>query len=79
MPYLRMFIGEQQIDELFISEVYLQSILRNHIIEEEKEKMLQKNKLLFRNTEIIPSFTLDSIPKSIDDLTPLSVFKDVGQ
>jgi len=79
MPYLRMFLGEQPIDELFISEVFLQSVLRNHIIEEEKQKMLEKHKLLFRNSEMIPSFTIDSIPSSINNFTPLSLTKNQDQ
>ena len=76
MPYLRMFLGEQQIDEIYISEVFLQSVLRNHIIEEEKQKMLEKHRHLFRNSEMIPSFTLDSVQSSINNFAPLKHNKD---
>jgi hypothetical protein len=56
MPYLRMFLGDKQVDEVFISEVYVQSILGNHFIEEEKQRMRDKHVLAIRNAQTEATF-----------------------
>jgi hypothetical protein len=33
MPYLRMFPGEKQLDEVFFSDVFVDSILGNHFLQ----------------------------------------------
>lgn len=76
MPYLRMFLGEQEIDEIFISEVFLQSVLSNHILEEEKQKMLRNHASVIQNAATAPFFALDAVPSSINRFTPLSLKKD---
>lgn len=67
-----MFLDEQLVDETFISEVYLQSVLGNHFIEEEKQKMLEKHATEIPRSAVIPSFTLDNIPSSINYFTSLN-------
>jgi hypothetical protein len=54
MPYLRMFHGEQQIDEVYISEVLMNSVLSLHIVDEEKQSMLKQHANLIRNAEVQP-------------------------
>jgi len=76
MPYLRMYLADQQIDETFISEVFLQSVLRNHILEEEKQKMLLQHKLVLGKATVMPSFVIDAIPSSINTFTALNLKKD---
>lgn len=71
MPYLRMFLGEKQIDELFISEVYVQSVLGHHFIEEEKQRMRDKHVMSIRNAQTDPLFVIDAVPSSINYFTPL--------
>ena len=56
MPYLRMFLGEKQIDEVFISEVFVESILGNHFVAEEKQIMLDKHAGAIKNAALIPFF-----------------------
>jgi len=58
MPYLRMFLGEQQLDEIFISDVFVESVLGNHFVEEEKKILLDKHAILIKRTKIDPSFDL---------------------
>lgn len=58
MPYIRMFLGEQQIDEVFISDVFSESVLGNHFIGEEKQRMLDKHAMAIENTEVTPSFDI---------------------
>lgn len=79
MPYLRMFLGEQLVDETYISEVFLQSVLGNHFIEEEKQKMLEKHTPAVRKSAGDPLFTLDNIPSSINYFTPLSMKKNESE
>jgi hypothetical protein len=62
MPYLRMFLGEKQLDEVFISDVFVDSILGNHFLQEEKELMLHKHATAIKDTELNPSF--DVFPPS---------------
>lgn len=76
MPYLRMFLADQQVDETFISEVFLQSVLRNHILEEEKQKMIAKHQSLIGNGSAMPSFVIDAVASSINNFTPLGLKKD---
>ena len=58
MPYLRMFLGEQKMDEVFISEVYLESVLGNHFVEEEKQKMMEKHAITIKNVNMPLSFEI---------------------
>jgi len=53
MPYLRMFLEEQQIDEVFISEVLLNSVLGASIVEEEKQEMIKKHSKLAQATRFV--------------------------
>lgn len=75
MPYLRMFLGEQQIDEVYISEVLLNSVLSLSIIDEEKQRMLKRQANAIRTAESQPVFCLDSVPSAINSFTPLDVKK----
>ena len=58
MPYLRMFLGHTQVDEIFISDVFVESVLGNHFLEEEKQRMLYKHADTIRNVELDPLFEL---------------------
>lgn len=59
MPYLRMFISEQQLDEVFISDVFTDSVLGNHFIQEEKQRMLDKHDVTIKKNGTPPYFDLD--------------------
>jgi hypothetical protein len=76
MPYLRMFLGERQIDETFISEVFLNSVISLHIIDEEKQEMLHRHANEIQSSGIEPSFCVDSIPSAVNNFTSLQVKKD---
>lgn len=76
MPYLRMLLGEQQIDEVFISEVLLNSVLSLYIIDEEKQNMLKRNASIIHNEKLQPVFCLDSVPSAVNDFQPLKLKKD---
>jgi hypothetical protein len=58
MPYLRMFLGEKQLDEVFFSDVFVDSILGNHFLQEEKEIMLHKHAIIIKDAELDPSFDM---------------------
>jgi len=73
MPYLRMFLGEQKIDEVFIAEVFLKSILGNYFVHKEKQKLLDSHAVLIRKAEMTPTFTLDTVPSSVNNFTPLKI------
>ena len=62
MPYLRMFLRDQQIDEVFISDVFLESVLGSHFLEEEKNIMLKKHSI--KNKEA--DFSFDVYPPNTD-------------
>ena len=64
MPYLRMFLGHTQVDEIFISDVFVESILGSHFIKEEKQRMVLKHAATIKNVELDPFF--DLFPPSID-------------
>ena len=66
MPYLRMFLGEKEIDQVLISELLLQSVIGHHTIEEEKERMREKYLAQIRNAGTEPVFTLDNVPSTIN-------------
>jgi len=70
MPYLRLFLGEQQIDEVFISEVLLNSVLGTSIIEEEKQEMLKKHGKVANTAGLV--FFMDSMPSALNQFTPLN-------
>ena len=76
MPYLKMFLGEQQIDEVFISEILLNSVLSLYIMDEEKQNMLKRNESIIRNEKLQPVFWLDSVPSAGNDFQPLKLKKD---
>lgn len=64
MPYLRMFLGEQQVDEIFISDVFVESVLGSHFVQEEKQRMLDKHATTIKNAKVDPSF--DFHPRNIE-------------
>jgi hypothetical protein len=70
-----MFLGEQQVDEVFIPEVLLNSISSLSFIDEEKQSMLQRNANAIRNATMQPVFCLDSIPSSVNNFQPLMLRK----
>jgi hypothetical protein len=72
MPYLRMFIDNQQVEEVYISEMVLQTVLGNHSIAEEKQRIIDKHQALITQSGKQPSFTIDSIPSKINFFTPLN-------
>ena len=71
-----MFLGEQQIDEAYISEVLLNSVLSLHILDEEKQNMLKQHANSIRVANVQPVFCLDSIPSAINNFMPLDLKKD---
>lgn len=75
MPYLRMFLGEQQIDEIYISEVLMNSVLSLHIVDEET-KHAEQHANLIRNATVQPIFYLDSVPSTVNNFTPLQIKKN---
>ena len=76
MPYLRMFLGEQQLDEVFIPEVILNSVIGTHSLEDEKKCLLQKHAVALRNSETKPVFCVDAVPSSINYFKPLKLERD---
>lgn len=77
MPCLRMFLDEQEIDEVYIPEVLLNSVLSLSVIYEEKQNMLKRNANAIRSANSQPVFFMDSIPSSTNDFEPLKLKKDV--
>lgn len=75
MPYLRMFLGEKAIDDVYISESFLQSVISNHILEEEKQRMLDKHAPLIRTAFSTPYFVMESVPSTIGGNYPLGTLK----
>ena len=76
MPYLRMFIGERVVDEVYISEMILQTVLGNHSVAEEKQKLLNKHHMDIQNSGKQPTFTLDAVPSAINTFKPLNKKND---
>jgi hypothetical protein len=76
MPYLRMFLGERQIDETFISEVLLNSVLSLHILDEEKQEMLLRHADEILSTGMQPAFCVDSIPSVVNNFNFFNEKKD---
>ena len=77
MPYLRMFLNEQQIDEVFISEVLLNSVLGTSIVEEEKQEIIKRNAKMANSTTFV--FCMDAMPSAFNQFTPLSQRKEDEQ
>lgn len=75
MPYLRMFVGEEQLDEVFIPEVLLAGVTGIHIVEEEKQDMLKRHADTIRRAETKPVFYLDAVPSATNYFTSLSPTK----
>jgi hypothetical protein len=59
MAYLRMFLGDQQVDAIFISEIFLESALGNKFIEVEKVLLLQKHAVMVQGKEAQLFFDVD--------------------
>ena len=59
MPYLRLSINGQVMDETYISDILVQSVIGTHIIEEEKQKMLEKHRPLISQPAAQFSFTTE--------------------
>jgi hypothetical protein len=74
MPYLRMFLNEQQIDEVFISEVLLNSVLGASIIEEEKQELFKRHAKLSPISSFV--FCIDAMPSAVNHFTPLNQRKE---
>ena len=64
-----MLLEEQQIDEVFISEVLLNSVLGTSIVEEEKQDMIKKHPKLAHAATFV--FCLDAMPSALNQFTPL--------
>ena len=75
MPHLRMFLGEQQLDEVFIPEILLQNFSLRSIIEQEKHKLVQKHVAKIKKTEQPPSFVLEFVPSVTNTFSPLKLKK----
>ena len=58
-----MFLGGKQVDEIFISDVFVESILGNHFLQEEKQRMLDKHAATIKEAESDPLF--DMYPPAI--------------
>lgn len=71
MPYLRMFLAEEKIDEVYISEVLIQSVIGHHTIAEEKQKMLIKHDKLIGRSGNSPTFTIDNVSSSLNSFQPV--------
>jgi hypothetical protein len=76
MPHLRMFLGEQQIDEVFIPEVLLNGTSLNRLIEEEKQNLIDKHVARLRTAQNSPSFYIELVPSKINAFTPLQLKKE---
>jgi hypothetical protein len=74
MPYLRMFLNEQQVDEVFISEVLLNSVLGASILEEEKQELFKRHSKLSDITGFV--FCIDAVPSAVNQFTSLDKRKD---
>lgn len=57
-----MFLGQTKVDEIFISGVSVKSILGNHFLEQEKQKMRLWHTDTIRNVELSPFFNLNPPP-----------------
>jgi len=49
-----MFPGEQKMDEVFISKVYSESVLGNHFVEVEKQRMPERHAIIISNATTSP-------------------------
>ena len=58
MPYIRMFLDNRQIDEVFISDIFLDSVLGYHFFQEEKQLMLLKHASRIKQLAMEPSFDI---------------------
>ena len=61
VPAVGHIVGGSQ---LFISDVFIDSILGNHFLEQEKERMLLRHADTIRNVELDPFF--DLFPPSVN-------------
>lgn len=75
MPYLRMFLGERVIDDVYIPESLLQSVISTHILQEEKQRMIDRHAVAIRSSDLAPSFFIESIPSEINSFSPLGAGK----
>lgn len=51
MPHLKMFLGEQHLDEVFIPEALMQQVSLNHLVEQEKQKLIEKHSTEIKKKE----------------------------
>lgn len=77
MPHLRMFLGGQQLDEVVIPEALLQNFSLNHLIEQEKQKLVEKHTAKIRKAEQVPSFVLEYLPSRINEFKSLQTKKQI--
>ena len=66
MPYLKLFIRDRKLDETYISEALLQSVIGHHTLAGEKEKMLARHEAAISKTDIAPSFIIDNTPPPLN-------------
>ena len=67
-----MFIENEQIDEVFISDHLLNSVLGWSILDEEKQKLKVKHADTLAKKKLTPSFCIDSVSSSINFFSPLT-------
>jgi hypothetical protein len=72
MPYLKMFRGEDLIDEVFISDHLLQTVLGWSILEEEKQRMTEKHADALKRTSVAASFSIDAVASSTSFFSPVN-------
>lgn len=75
MPHLRMFLGEQQLDEVFIPELLLQNFTLTSVVEQEKHKLAQKHIAKIKQAQQVPSFVLEFVPSKTNNFSPLKLKK----
>lgn len=71
MPYLRMFLDNQPIDEVFISDHLMQTVLGWNIVDEEKQKLQEKHSEIIKRTDLSLSFCVDAVASSTNFFNPL--------
>jgi hypothetical protein len=78
MPYLKMLLNEDIVDEVYLSDVLIQSIIGQHSILEEKERLLEKHATRLGKSTHHPVFVIDTLPSAINSFLPLQAGKSTG-
>lgn len=66
-----MFLEEKPIDEVFISDHFLQTVLGWSILDEEKKKLAEKHSNIIKISGAQPEFCLDAVSSANNSFTPL--------